>query len=53
MNELGRSVVEVGVTVGVVLATVGVGQLLIRLYAARRLAINPDDLNAGAMLLMW
>lgn len=53
MNEVGRSAVEVGVTIGVVLATVGVGQLLIRLFAARRLAENPNDINAGALMLMF
>lgn len=53
MGDLGRGVVEVGVTVGVVLATVGIGQLMIRLWAARRLADDPHNVNAGAVLLMF
>ncbi len=52
MDTLG-SAVEVGVTIGVVLATVGIGQFYIRMFAARRLAINPQDANAGALLLMF
>lgn len=52
MDTLG-SAVEVGVTIGIVLATVGIGQFYIRMFAARRLAINPQDANAGALLLMF
>jgi F0F1-type ATP synthase membrane subunit c/vacuolar-type H+-ATPase subunit K len=53
MQSVLRNAVEVGISVGVVLAIVGVGQTLIRLAAARRLAENPDDVNAKAALLMF
>lgn len=53
LSNVGKAAVEVGVTVGVVLATVGVGQLMLRLYASRRLAENPSDVTAGALLLMF
>jgi len=53
MHELGRAVIEVGISIGVVLAVVGTGQTFIRLYAARKLAENPNDVNAGALLLMF
>lgn len=52
-GDVAKAAVEVGVTIGVVLATVGVGQLLIRLHAARRLAENPNDVTAGALLLLF
>lgn len=53
VGDLGKGVVEVGVTVAVVLATVGVGQLFVRLWAARKLAEDPSNVNAGALLLMF
>lgn len=53
MQSVLRNAVEVGISVGVVLAIVGVGQTFIRLAAARRLAENPDDVNAKAALLMF
>lgn len=53
VNNIGRSAVEVGITIGVVLATVGVGQFVIRMYAARRLHSNPDDVTAGALMLLY
>ncbi len=53
MNGLVRNVAEVGISVGVILAVVGVGNTFIRLAAARRLVENPNDVNAQAVLLMF
>lgn len=53
LGDVAKAAIEVGVTIGVVLATVGVGQLLIRLHAARKLAEDPNNVTAGALLLMF
>jgi len=53
LGDVGRSAVEVGITIGVVLATVGVGQFLIRMYAGRRLHDDPDNVTAGALMLLY
>ena len=53
IGNVGRSAVEVGITIGVVLATVGVGQFIIRMYAGRRLHENPNDVTAGALMILY
>lgn len=53
MDNLVGQAVEVGVTIGVVMATVGIGQFLIRMSAARRLQADPNNAWAGAFLLMY
>lgn len=53
MTGLAGDIVEVGVTVGVVLAVVGVGQFAIRMYAARRLMNDPNNTTAQALLLIY
>jgi hypothetical protein len=53
LGNVGRAAVEVGITIGVVLATVGVGQFIIRMYAGRRLTNDPNDVTAGALMLLY
>ena len=53
MRDWVQAAIEVGASIGIVLAVVGTGQLVIRLAAARRLAENPNDVNAKAVLLLF
>ena len=51
MKSFGGAAIEVGVTVGVVLSTVYIGQLFARLWAAKKLAADPSNVTAQAVLL--
>jgi hypothetical protein len=51
MDGFGKAAVEVGITIGVVLSTVYVGQLFARLWAAKKLAADPQNVTAQAVLL--
>lgn len=53
MNGLGGDIVEVGITVGVVLAVVGIGQFAIRMYAGRKLIEEPNNTTALALLQIY
>jgi uncharacterized protein YneF (UPF0154 family) len=53
LGNVGGAIVDVGVTIGVVLAVVGVGQFVVRMYAGRRLHDNPNDVTSGALMLLY
>lgn len=53
MQGIGGDIIEVGVTIGVVLAVVGIGQFGIRMWSARRLMNDPNNLTSQALLMMY
>lgn len=52
-REVFKTAVDIGVSVGIVMATVGIGNTFIRLWASKKLAQDPNNVTASAVLIAW